>query len=139
MADDPPDSSGDPPATVSLGPLSWREEARIGCFVLLALPLLLVTLPVTLPLAAWSIRRDERRRRAAARISGCACCGTVLGAAALARADAAWAAHFAALGRDHPGTRFRLVRNLHAICGTCGARHLWDETGRGFVLVREEG
>lgn len=72
-----------------------------GPLAVLALVLLLLTLPVTAPLSAIFIWWGSRRLRAAADGTCCVRCGHVLGQAALNAADA----HRAALGKlqcQHP-------------------------------------
>ena len=80
----------------------------------------------------------ERRKGRRVLQAPCVRCGAVLGAAAVARADAEWSAHVAKLFRDHPGMRFRLVRGVHAVCTACGQSHRYDEKSDAFVAARSE-
>ena len=88
--------------------------------------------PVLIPIAALLHLRDRRRMEAAARKARCESCGAILGVASLRRADAAWAEHVAALHRDRPGVRFRLVRDLWAMCATCDAEYGFDSASGVF-------
>jgi hypothetical protein len=45
------------------------------------------------------------------------------------------AEHLAALRRERPGMRFRLVRRIWAICTACGARYGFNAHLRAFGLV----
>lgn len=61
----------------------------VGPLVILAIVVLLFTLPVTLPIAILLDKRDHARIRKAANEMRCVRCGHELGAAALDAADAA--------------------------------------------------
>ncbi len=104
-----------------------RSRVVCGLFVLVCAAILTVSLPVTLPLVALSHARDLRRLRALADFLPCVQCSEILGKAALERADTIWAAHIEQLHREHPGYRFRLVRDVHAICTHCGQRYRFDD------------
>ena len=118
---------------------TWRRLRRrarrsrwlFGLLVLVVATVLIVGLPVILPLAALLHVRD-RRRRLATEGFACGQCGRVLGAAALARADADWAEHLARWYREHPGCAFRLVRELDAVCTRCDTPYRYDEKRRTF-------
>ncbi len=109
-----------------------RNAVVQGTGVLLGLIVLTLFLPVILPLAAVLHARDLRRKRLAAACFVCVGCGQVLGQAALDRADAEWAEFVAKLHREHPGYRFRLVRDVDAVCLHCGARYHFDQETRTF-------
>ena len=95
-------------------------------------PLLLLGLPILLPIAGLLHALDVRRRRRLAAGFPCLDCGEVLGRAALDRGDAAWTVHVAELWREHPGIRFRLVREVDAMCARCGAAYRYDKAGRMY-------
>ena len=109
-----------------------RHQTLGGTLISFGLILLIVLLPVLLPVALVLHARDLRRRRASVERFVCAGCGQVLGLEALARADAAWAEYVEKLHREHPGYRFRLVREVDAICLQCGTRYHFDEKKRTF-------
>ena len=119
---------------------AWRRLRRrvrrsrwlFSLHVLVIATVLVVGLPALLPLAASLHVRDRRRRRRAAETFACTRCGAILGAAALARADVEWAEHVAQLCREHPGYRFRLVRELDAVCIRCDAPYHYEEERRTF-------
>ena len=108
-----------------------RHPALGGTLIFFGLILLIVLLPVLLPVALVLHARDLRRRASVERFV-CVGCGQVLGLEALARADAAWAEYVEKLHREHPGYRFRLVREVDAICLQCGTRYHFDEKKRTF-------
>jgi hypothetical protein len=97
--------------------------------------LMLITFPVTLPIAICLSKRDRRHMQAAALNARCVECGATLGIAALERADKEWAYHLAVLQRDHPTIRFRLVRRVLARCTNCGAEYGFDARERVFHRV----
>ena len=102
----------------------------------LAVLLTLVTLPVSLPLIALSIRLEERRRRAVACVMRCARCDGVLGPASLDAGDAAWGAELADMRCQFPHGFRRVVRRVFAVCPSCKAEYGWD--GRVLVLLPED-
>jgi hypothetical protein len=101
--------------------------------------LILFTLPVSVPIAIFLSKRDRRRMQAAALNARCVECGATLGLAALDRADKEWADHVAALQRDQPTMRFRLVRRVLARCSNCGAEYGFDARTRTFSRVEASG
>ncbi len=111
-----------------------RHPAVAGTLIFLGLILLVVLLPVLLPVALMLHARDLRRRRASVEWFVCVNCGQVLGLAALARADAAWAEYVEKLHREYPGYRFRLARGVQAICLHCGTRYHFDEKKGTFCV-----
>jgi hypothetical protein len=87
---------------------------------------------LVLPIAAWASRGWLE---SAARTFACLSCGGILGLEALRLADTAWSEHVHELREKHPFVLFRLVRNVHAICPTCGARYAYVERERTFAPV----
>jgi hypothetical protein len=102
------------------------------------LSLLLLTLPVTLPIALFSGQQDDRRRHITVRNFPCLTCGKLLGERSLELADAAWAhtlEQWRQWEQEHPGVRFRRAsRTIDAICPHCGQPHRYDLKSRQFVL-----
>lgn len=96
----------------------------------LAVLLVLLTFPVSLPLIALLHALDRRRLRAAASRTRCVRCSQILGQASLDAADAAWAVEMADMHRRFPGTRMRVVRHCHALCAACGMEYGWNEQNR---------
>ncbi len=119
------------------------RSARVARAVLLpvlvpaGLVLMLFLLPVLIPVAAYQVERDRRRRAAVAAATDCVRCGTRLGPAAEALADVGWRNHVTALHEKYPHSRLRLVRHVWAVCTACGARYEFDETRRVFTLFAE--
>ena len=74
-----------------------------------------------------------RRLRATANRFRCASCGQILGRSSIQLADEAWARRMREFAILHPGVRFRVVRNLHAICPECGKQYQFVEKIRTFV------
>jgi len=101
---------------------------------LLAVAFILL-LPITLPISIVLSAVDKHRIRSAARRSSCSGCGQVLGAKALQLADAEWAQRMQKMRDQHPHARFRIVRDIHAICPTCGRRFRFVEKDRSFFEV----
>jgi hypothetical protein len=112
----------------------------------LPLPLLvlivLITFPVTIPIALLSWIWDRRRMQAVAGRTHCERCGATLGVASLRRADTEWAKRVAALQGARPTMRFRMIRSLWAVCAVCGAEFNYDFRSRIFHCIagsREPG
>ena len=93
--------------------------------------------PLWIPLACVFDGRDARRRKsnllAAAGNTRCTTCAELLGGESLQLADAEWNRYLEDLHRDHPGSRFRLVRRTHAICPNCRSRYRYLQEEKRFV------
>jgi hypothetical protein len=113
--------------------LKRRESKIAGAIFITAFILLL---PVIVPVALLLDAAYRHRVRAAARWFRCTGCGSVLGLESLRLADAAWAEKMRLLQERHPGIKFQIIRNLHAICAVCGRRYRYQDNNRTFV---EEG
>ncbi len=94
-------------------------------FVMLAVLLMLLALPVILPLASALAKRDRRRLCEAAEATPCGRCGQPLGLVAVELAEADRDASLE--GMMEQGLRPRVVRRVLARCPSCGAGHGWDE------------
>ena len=100
---------------------------------------IVILLPILMPIAMLLHVRDERRLRTLAQSTTCTACGATLGEAALRLADKAVSDHVAELHRyAPPGTRFRFVRNIHAICARCGTQYRFDAASRTLGLAGRE-
>lgn len=108
--------------------MAWRVfEVALVVFVLA---------PVALVLAvAVSVRIERRKLVAVTRVSRCPLCSASLDERALETADALWQSHMTALHEQHPGTKFRIVRTLVAVCSQCGARLGFEPRTRRFHAV----
>ncbi|HKX30599.1 MAG TPA: hypothetical protein VJ302_23120 [Blastocatellia bacterium] len=98
----------------------------LAIVVVLFLPLILVAVSV------WH-GVYLRRLRAAANQFRCASCGQILGSRSIQLADEEWGRRMQEFMKLHPGVRLRMVRNLHAICPTCGKQYQFVEQIRTFV------
>lgn len=99
--------------------------------------LMLVTLPVTLPIALVLDGIGRRRLCAVATVTPCSRCGTLLGPDAPAVSDAA---HLAALGdmqRRYPNHLVNVARRTQARCGACSADYVWDGKRRRLNLLAD--
>jgi predicted RNA-binding Zn-ribbon protein involved in translation (DUF1610 family) len=109
---------------------------RTQMLLVVAAFLLLLALPALIPYAFVRQYLDRRRLRIAAKSQACPSCGRILGIEALHVADERWRAHIAELHRSHPGSRFRVVRLVHAICPACGAQLSFRERSGTFEQVK---
>ena len=98
----------------------------------------ILCMPIWLPISVVLEVLYKKQLRAAAESTTCATCGRILGHAALNRADEEWIAKLQELKRLHPGSKFRLVRTVRAICAVCGTRYRYLEKERKFVLAEGE-
>lgn len=145
-----------PHDTFGYGPLSWtstQANQNWGWQVLVAnfiskrkrmkkietalavgaVVVLIILVPAWLPFVLVIHALDQHRMRVIARTFRCAVCGVLLGDAALRLADAAWAKRMDELSRTSPpGTKFRVVRHLFAICPACGHRYNYMKKTRTF-------
>jgi len=100
-----------------------------------AMLLMLVTLPVSLPIALLLGRNDRGRLEAVATVTPCSRCGTLLGPDAPAASDTAHMAALADLQRRRPTHRVHLARRGQARCPTCSTDHAWDGKRRTLHLL----
>ena len=94
--------------------------------------------PIIVPYFLIENAIADRRRKREADNFRCAQCGTVLGRTSIATADEYWRDHARELHKRFPGSRFRLVRNVWAICSECGARYNYCTKDRAYVLQSDE-
>ncbi len=94
--------------------------------------------PIIVPYFLIENAFADRRRKRDAENFRCAQCGTVLGRASIAKADEYWCDHVRELHKRFLGSRFRLVRNVWAICAKCGARYDYRTKDRTYVLQSDE-
>ena len=103
--------------------------------VILAMLALLITLPVTLPIASMVDWLHDRRLRACACGMQCARCGDVLGAGSLPASDASHRSALVEMGRQYPGRLVHVVRRARAQCTRCGAAYRWDQRRRTLTRI----
>jgi hypothetical protein len=99
--------------------------------------IILITFPVTIPIALLSWIWDRRHMQAVAGRTHCERCGATLGVASLRRADAEWTKRVAALQAERPLMMLRMIRSLWAICAACGAEYDYDFRSRIFRRVAD--
>lgn len=104
-----------------------------GPLVILALVAVLLTLPVSVPLALLWGRWERWRLRTVTGRTRCVQCGCILGRAALHAADAAHIAELEALHRQHPHCLVNVRRRSDARCKECDATYTWE---RGRYLLQ---
>lgn len=109
------------------GPTVVAAPALIG-----AMLLMLVTLPVSLPVATLLNWNERRRLRTVAAATRCGCCGTLLGPGAPEVSDAAHIAALAKVQRRYPTHRVHVARRTQARCAACGADYVWDRVRRAL-------
>lgn len=125
--------SGEPPVRIGrVWPDLFAVPAVVG-----ATMLMLVTLPVTLPIASLIGRNDRRRLEAVASVTLCSRCGALLGPDSPASSDAAHMAVLAEVQRRNPTHRMHVARRTQARCPGCGADYVWDGKSRTLHLLAD--
>ncbi|MGI4943514.1 MAG: hypothetical protein ACRYHQ_23595 [Janthinobacterium lividum] len=102
-----------------------------------AMILMLVTLPVTLPIALLLGRNDQRWLEAVARVTPCSRCGVLLGPDAPATSDVAHIAALAEMQQRYPNHLVHVGRRTQARCPACGADYVWDGKRRTLHLLAD--
>jgi hypothetical protein len=100
------------------------KNKLVGLLVTVTFVLLL---PIILPLV---LILDGLRTRKIKRIVCdfiCVSCGTQLGVEALRLGNERWAAIISDLHKQYPGMRFRIVRDIHAVCPNCGCEYMYRD------------
>jgi hypothetical protein len=111
-----------------LNRFGWPLAVIGGC-------VLLISLPITLPLALFLAAREKKRMQALADVFACGC-GKILGREALSLADACWERHARASLSEAPdeiGSIPHLRRRLDAICTHCGRQYEYIDKARIFA------
>jgi hypothetical protein len=104
--------------------------------ILLTILLACGGLPLALIVAAIVlVEIDKRKIRKAARHFSCTQCQTLLGDAAVALADELWMKHMRTMQKQAGPVRFRVIRDLYAVCTRCGARFNFDEKRETFLEI----
>lgn len=94
----------------------------------------LALLPIMLPVALIHNHMRNRRILKLARDLDCASCGARLGAEAIQLGTQRWAAIVARHHAMYPGTRLRLVRDVDAVCPSCGCEYVYRDVDRSLIL-----
>jgi len=95
-----------------------------------------ILLLAVVTLAAWSVSRDEAKKRRVAAEFRCTKCGSLLGEDAVDAADKVHVEQMKQLREQHPGARFRIVQNIKAICTVCGQQYTYDEKEQMFAIYK---
>jgi hypothetical protein len=103
-----------------------RKQTRGITITLLAIAFVVLS-PIILPAAFFWRRRYETNLRRLAQSTKCRNCGNLLGLESLRIADAAVSSEVDEFRRQHPGSRYRCVRTLHAICPRCDTSYTFFE------------
>jgi hypothetical protein len=93
-----------------------------------------IALPVIVPYVLIANAFADRRRKLDAEKQTCSQCGNVFGQVSIAKADEYWRAVVSELHTQFPGARFRLVRDVWAICSVCGAHYNYRVRDNTFIL-----
>ena len=108
----------------------------INLAVLLGIAICMLLLPVILPLTVLGQKRYQKRLRGLAEGFPCVECGQNIGVEALQLGDDRWDEMLAERRRLYPNIKFRLVRDLQALCPHCGCEYRYQEAEATFI-VRE--
>jgi hypothetical protein len=113
--------------------------AKFFLLMLMAAAMALL-LPVIIPAVAIMGWRDNARITRIARQTSCRNCGHMLGDAAIERGETAWRERMSELHwRPEWGIRRRIVRDVHAVCPSCGAAYEFIPKTRQFVPTSTSG
>ena len=96
--------------------------------------LFVLLLPIILPIALIQDRLRTRRIASVIRDFVCELCGTTLGMEAVRLGDERWRAVIADLHARFPDTRFRIVRDIHAVCPKCGREYMYRDVDCSLVV-----
>lgn len=108
----------------------------INLAVLFGIAICMLLLPVILPLTVLAQKRYQKRLRGLSEGFACVECGQILGVEAIQLADERWEEMSEERRRLYPHIKFRLVRDLHALCPHCGCEYRYQEAEATFI-VRE--
>lgn len=102
-----------------------------------AMLLMLVTLPVSLPIALLLGRNDRRRLDDVAMVTPCSRCGTLLGPDAPTISDAAHMAALAEAQRRYPHHRVHVARRARRAAPAVVRTYVWDGKRRTLHLLTD--
>lgn len=106
-------------------------KSKVG--IALFAVLFLVLLPLLLPVAAVHLRISNRRLLKLVREFVCVACGARLGAESVRLASERWNATVAELHAKSPGIKFRLVRDIDAVCPSCGQEYTYRDKDKSLA------
>ena len=109
----------------------WLAKLFFGCFIIV----FIISLPLTIPVAVALNYLDNRRMRNAAKGFACEVCSQILGLEAIAAADKQWAEHIKVLMANRLGARIRLPKKrVHAICPNCKTEYTYLSKKQTFIV-----
>jgi hypothetical protein len=111
-----------------------KRLARSKGFVFLIAALFILLLPIILPIALIHDRLRVRRIAKIVCSFVCISCGTVLGTEGLRLGNERWKVILANHGASSPGARFRILRDIHAVCPKCGCDYMYRDVDHSLVL-----
>jgi hypothetical protein len=110
-----------------------KQLGKSKIVLVLFAAMFLALLPLLLPIAIVQNRMRDRRILREVSQFVCVSCGTRLGVEALRLADERWRTIVADLHAKSPGMRFRLVRDVDAVCPCCGREYQYLDADRSLV------
>ena len=114
------------------------ESLKLGAITIIGLPLMLFSLPLTLPYAIYKTQSAARHMKQAAATTSCDACNAILGKPSLKLADARYKLYVQRLWAEHSGAKLQLVRHLYAVCVNCGTGYDYDEDKCLFVRLSDD-
>lgn len=89
--------------------------------------LFILLLPVLIPVGLVQHHFRMRRMRKVIWSFTCVSCGAKLGEKSMRLADERWSVIMSDMEARHPNERFRVVRDLNAICPQCGCEYVYRD------------
>jgi hypothetical protein len=111
-----------------------KRLARSDALIFVIMVLFVLLLPIILPIVL--IQDRIRTRRIAKVVCSLVCifCHTQLGMEAVQLGDERWSAIVTDLHARFPVARFRLLRDIHAVCPRCGCEYAYRDADCSLVL-----
>ena len=113
--------------------MTWIKNICVA----LAFVGVVLLLPLIVPTALVMDSLYRYRLRSAAGRFACTGCGQILGRESLRLADIEWANRMEEMRIKHPDVKWRVVRDVHAICPNCWKCHRYLEEAKDFQEVPE--
>ena len=116
-----------------MGRISKRiTQNKLVVFFIMVLGVLL--LPIILPIAL--IQDRQRKQSIKQVVCGyiCASCGVLLGVEAIRLGNERWAAVVSDSHKQYPNIRFRIQRDVHAVCPNCGCEYGYRDADCALVV-----
>ena len=104
-------------------------------FFILLLLVVILLLPIILILSPIETETETRKRESRIRNFICVSCGSRLGMEAIRLGNERWRAYLDELHQQYPGSMFRLLRDIHAICPNCGCEYRYQDTDCSLIVT----